>query len=199
MKDLQRIGILTSIDWNSKRWREYPEQADIDNSNYDYVKKNGITHTYLNFQYENLAPESNEYIYALLPQFWSRTPQSEYIEVIFIRSKNWQDGFTYIVGFYLFPQIKGKAPAAEFPPMEREVNIKALANETVLLDEYIKLTKKNMVGFLPPQTALGSQGFNYLTIDNVLKIFDIMTSSNPMDEKLKRLKYRFLKSNGLAK
>lgn len=199
MKDLQRIGILTSIEWNSKRWKEYPDPIDIEKANFDYVQEHGVTHTHLNFEYENLPPDSGGYIYALLPQLWNKVPQSDNVEAVIIRSKNWRDVTNYIVGFYLFPKFKGKVAIAEFPQaMEREVNIKSLAKDTVLLDNYIKLTNENLVGFLPAGTELGSRGFNYLSIDNVLKILDAMTDVNPENAKLKNLKYKFLRNNGKA-
>mgnify|MGYP003670851051 CR=1 FL=1 len=96
----------------------------------------------INFDYESISPDA--YLYALLPQFWSKIPQSDNIQVVIIRSKNWKDNNTYIVGLYLFPQFKGHSPVSEFPIQdERVVNLKTNSKNVVLLDNFIQLTSTN--------------------------------------------------------
>ena len=190
----KNFGILTSIDWNSNKWKALPTADDLQNSKFGYVEENNITHTYLNFGHTDFASDDDGYFYGLLPQFWSKTPQSKNIRVIFIKSHNWRDKKTYIVGLYLYPIFERKLLASEIPgATTREVNIKALAKDIHLLENFMEVTSINKIKILPKGKDLGIQGFNYLTYENVLKVFDEMTLSNPNDTKLNGIKFRFLK------
>lgn len=96
-----------------------------------------------------------------------------------------------MVGLYLYPIFERKLLAPEILGATiREVNIKALPKDIHLLEnfmEVISVNKKN----LPKGKDLGTQGFNYLTHEDVLKVFDEMTLSNPNDTKLNSIKFRF--------
>ncbi len=190
----QNFGILTSVDWNSNYWKGLPTEDDIQNSKFGYVEENNITHTYLNFGHIDFEPDSDGYFFGLLPQLWSKTPKSKNIRVIFVKSQNWQNQTTYIVGLYLFPILERKslAPQISGVPKNREVNIKALPKNIHLLENFMELNAINEQKFLPKGKALGKQGFNYLTKENVLRLFDEMTNSSPNDSKLKQIKRRLL-------
>jgi len=194
-------GILTSIDWNSYRWQAESSAADISHSNYGYVIENGITFTFLNFGHNVFPTDEHGYHRGLLPQLWSREPDREkvrYVEVVFMKSQNWNDKQNYIIGFYAFPvfgRCNMPSPLPSFP-REMELNVRAFPKDIHLLDNYINLTAHPEVQktILPKGKQLGHQGFNYLTKDNVLKILDLMTSLNPNDTKLHSIKGRLIQS-----
>lgn len=191
----KNLGILTSIDWNSNSWNALPSEDDIKNSKFSYVEENNLTHTYLNFGHTDFPSDNDGYFYGLLPQLWSKTPQSKDIQVIFIKSQNWHDKKMYIVGLYLFPLFERKVLAPEIPGMpSREINVKALAENIHLLESFVELKPDIGKRILPKGKALGKQGFNYLRKENVLKIFDEMTEHGPNDKRLKGIKFKFLKS-----
>ncbi|TSA32799.1 MAG: hypothetical protein D4R64_15270 [Porphyromonadaceae bacterium] len=197
----RNYGILTSIDWNSFQWQAESSPADISHSNYGYVIENGITFTFLNFGHEIYPTDEKGYYRGLVPQLWSREPDKDkvrYVEIVFMKSQNWQDKQNYIVGFYAFP-IFGKcnmpSPVPSFP-REFELNVKAFPNDIHLLENYINLTAHPELqsAILPKGKLLGKQGYNYLTKENVFKILDIMTTLNPTDVRLKGIKYRVIQS-----
>lgn len=193
--ETRNIGILTSVDWNSNGWKGSPTQEDISNSNFSYVSENDKTHTYLNFGYNDFPTDGNGYFYGLLPQLWSRTPQSKYLEVIFVKSQNWSDKKNYIIGLYFSPILERRILPSEISGMSpREVNIKAYPKDIHHLQNYIHITPQNESKFLPKGKELGKQGFNYLTKENVLKILDAMTELNPNDKKLSSIKFRLIQS-----
>lgn len=188
------FGILTSIDWNSNFWKALPTKDDLQNSKFGYVEENSVTHTYLNFGHNEFACDVDGYFFGLLPQLWSKTPQSKNIRVIFVKSQNWRDKKIYIVGLYLFPILERKLLPPEISGVTtREVNIKALVKDIHLVENFIELTSTNEKKFLPKGKELGKQGFNYLTRENVLNIFDEMTKLSPNDKKLSSIKFRLLK------
>lgn len=193
-----RIGIFTSVDWNSNHWKSEPDPEDIKNSKFEYVQDHGKTHTHLNFAYESSATDSQGHIYALLPQFWSKTPQSDNVQIVIVRSQDWKTGIGYIVGLYFLPVFKSKSPASEFPAqIDRVVNVKVLAKHVVLLDQFVAMNSANLKKFIPKDKELGKQGFNYLTVDNVLNILDTMTQANPENIRLSSVKHKFLQNNKL--
>ena len=189
----RNIGILTSVDWNSNGWNGLPTQEDISHSNYGYVIENKITHTYLNFGYNDFPTDEEGYFFGLLPQLWTKVPQSKYLEVIFVKTKNWKDKKNYIIGLYIGPILEKKELPSVFKEMPpREVNVKAFPKDIHHLENYVELTLINVSKFLPKDKKLGTQGFNYLTIENVLKIIDAMVELNPNDKKLSNIKFRLL-------
>jgi hypothetical protein len=196
------FGILASVDWNSNKWQEVSTEEDLDKSNFGHVVEHGITYTSLNFGHEKYPIDENGYYSGLLPQLWTKTPdgeKSKLVDVVFIKSKNWEDSQTYIVGFYAFPIFKkGKksSPIDSFTG-DFEVNIKSLPKNIHLLDDkgYINLnTHSALKKFLPEGKKLGKQGYNYLTKENVYKILDEMTKLNLNDQKLHGIKRWLLTS-----
>ncbi len=196
----KNFGILASVDWNSNQWKDLPTTMDLANSNFGYVVDNGITFTSFNFAQDTYPADEKGFYRGLLPQLWSRMPdkeKSQDIEVVFIKSQNWEDKQTYIVGFYAFPvfeRTRRPSPVDSFPS-DFESNIKAFPKDIHLLDTYINLTAHpDLKKFLPKGKELGKQGYNYLTRENVFKLLDAMTASNPSDRKLSGIKYRLLMS-----
>lgn len=196
----RNFGILASIDWNSNKWRDMPTPEDLSRSNFGYVIEHGLTFTSLNFGQEIYAADEKGYYYGLLPQLWSKMPdnvRSRYVEVVFIKSQNWNDKQNYIVGFYAFPIFQRRnipSPIKEFPN-DFDVNVKALPKDIHLLENYINLTSSpDLARFLPKGKELGKQGYNYLTKENVFNILDSMTKLNPNDRKLSSIKLRLITS-----
>lgn len=192
----RNIGLLTSIDWNSNRWRDVSTQEDIDKSNFGYVVENDKTHTYLNFGHNDFPPDEKGYYYGSFPQLWSKTPQSKYLEVIFVKSQNWNDKNNYIVGLYCFPIIERKSVPTNFPGKPtREVNVKAFPKDIHILENFVNLTTMpDLTKILPKGKELGKQGFNYLTEENVFKILDKIRDLNPTDNRFANIKLRLFQS-----
>jgi len=195
---VKNFGILTSIDWNSNEWKEQASEEDLNHSNLGNVIDNGFSHSSLNFAHEIYPANDKGYYFGLLPQMWAKMPDKEkvrYVEVVFIKAQDWSDEQNYIVGFYAFPVFeKGKRPSP-IPEitMDFEINIKALPKDIHLLDNPINLsTSPDLQKILPKGKGLGKQGYNFLTRENVFKILDKMTESNPTDKKLSGIKYRLI-------
>ena len=196
----KKFGILASVDWNSHKWQDASTSEDLNNSNFGFVAEFGITYTSLNFGHEKYPPDKDGFYQGLLPQLWSRMPDKEksrYVEIVFIKSQNWEDKQNYLVGFYAFPKFqKGKKPSPiESFPYDFEVNVKSLPKDIHLLENYINLTSHpNLKKFLPKDKELGKQGYNYLTKENLFSILDNMTTLNPDDKKLSGIKLRLITS-----
>jgi len=193
-------GILASVDWNSYKWKAPSSEEDLKHSNFGFVVEHGITYTSLNFGAENYPVDDKGYYHGLLPHLWSRMPdkeKSKYVEVVFIKSQNWENKQNYLIGFYAFPIFqKGKkaSPVSSFL-YDFEVNIKAYPKDIHLLENYINLTTHaDLKKFLPKDKGMGKQGYNYLTRENVFKILDAMSNLNPEDRKLSGIKYRLITS-----
>jgi hypothetical protein len=196
----RNYGILASIDWNSYKWQDLPTPEDLEESNYGYVIEKGLTNTSLNFGHKKYPQDKEGYYYGLLPQLWSKMPDKErsrYVEVVFMKSQNWKDKQNYIVGFYAFPifqKCEIPSPISSFKK-NFEVNVKALPENIHLLENYINLSSNpDLKKFLPIGKELGKQGYNYLTKANVFNILDAMTSLNPNDTKLRKIKFKLLTS-----
>lgn len=192
------FGILATIDWNSNRWQILPTIEDLESTKFGYVEENNKTYTAINFGHEMYPTDEKGYYAGLLPQLWTKTPdkeKSKTVSIVIIKSKNWKDGLTYIVGFYAFPIFeKGRkvSPIDSFKE-DFETNIKALPKDIYILENYISFTAEDDTRFLPKGKKTGKRGYNYLTKDNVCKFLDTMTSKNP-DPKLMGIKFRLIKS-----
>jgi hypothetical protein len=198
----RNYGILASIDWNSRNWQGMPTEDDLKTSSYGYVMEKHYTHTFLNFAHELYPPDKNGYHYGLLPQLWSKEPdrdKARYVEVVFMKSRNWRDTYNYMVGFYAFPVFGKTIKACPVPEFRHdlELNVKAFPKDIHLLKNYINLDlHPERQLFLPIGKQMGKQGYNYLTRENVFKILDVMTSHNLEDDKLKGIKYQIIKEIG---
>ena len=194
----KNIGILTSVDWNSNKWKAQSTNEDLDKSNFGYVIENDLTHTYLNFGHNDFPPDEKGYYYGSLPQLWSKTPQSKYLEVIFIKSQDWHDKNNYIIGLYAFPVIERKKIPANGNSI-RKVNVKAFPKDIHILENFVNLTTlPDITKILPKGKELGKQGFNYLTKENVFKILDTISDLNLKDNKFSNIKLRLIQSNRKA-
>ncbi|MEA5138349.1 hypothetical protein [Arcicella rigui] len=191
-------GILATIDWNSNKWQNVPTIEDLESTKFGYVEENNKTYTAINFGHEMYPSDEDEYYSGLLPQLWTKTPdkeKSKTVKIVILKSKNWKDGLTYIVGFYAFPIFeKGrkKSPIDTFKEYF-ETNIKSLPKDIYLLENYVLFNEDDEKQFLPKGKKVGKRGYNYLTKDNVCKFLDVMTNKNP-DSKLMGIKFRIIKS-----
>ena len=197
---VKNFGILTSIDWNSNDWKEQATEEDLNHSNLGAVIDNGFSHSSLNFAHEKYPANDKGYYFGQLPQMWAKMPDKEkarHVEVVFIKAQDWSDEQNYIVGFYAFPIFEKSKQPSPIPSIEMdfELNVKALPKDIHLLDNYINLSSsQDLQKFLPKGKGLGKQGYNYLSKENVFKILDKMTESNPEDKKLSGVKYHLITS-----
>lgn len=194
-------GILTSIDWNSRKWQDVPTDEDLTHADYDYVKEHGYTNTAINFGHELFTVDESGFYSGLLPQLWSKVPdptKGKFIQAVFIRSRSWRDHQHYIVGFYAFPVFHKCIIPSPLKLFNRdfEMNVKAYPKDIHLLETYIRIDTDSLIRFLPAGKRMGTQGFNYLTKKNVLNILDEMTKHNPADTRLSGIKLRLIKSIG---
>ena len=180
----KHFGILASIDWNSNNWKQYPTHEDLQNSNFGYVKEHNHTFSYLNFAHKDLPGLIDGEYEALIPHFWSDLPSPEncrYVKVVFIKSKNYHDGKTYIVGLYAFPKfIKRKKIVQLGDRVETiDVNLISKKEDILLLDTPLDITEEiTLKNILPKGKKAGKMNYNYLTSENVKKILDLIRDDN---------------------
>jgi 5-methylcytosine-specific restriction protein A len=198
----KNFGILASIDWNSNKWKKYPTPEDIENSKFGYVKKENHTYTYLNFAHKELPGLKEGEYEALIPHFWSELPSIEnrlFVNVVFIKSKNYIDGRTYIVGLYAFPRFENLMKNVNTLEKNEviEVNLISRKEDILLLDNPVDITESSVIEqILPKGKKAGKMNYNYLTSDNVKKILDLLRHANPEMIELKSIngiKARLLK------
>ena len=194
---VKNFGILTSIDWNSNDWKEQATKDDLNHSILGNDIDNDFSHSSLNFAHEIHPANEKGYYFGLLPQMWAKMPDKEkarFVHVVFIKAQDWSDEQNYIVGFYAFPVFEKSKQPSHIPEIttDFELNIKALPKDIHLLDKYVNLSSPDLQKVLPKGKGLGKQGYNFLTKENVFKILDKMTESNPTDKKLSGIKYRLI-------
>ncbi len=196
----KHFGVLTSLDWNSNKWQALPTDEDIKQASFENIHESGITFSSLNFAQDAYPVDEKGYYYGLIPHMWAKMPDKEkalHVEVIFIKSFNWNDNQSYLIGIYAFPVFRKFKKESPIPEITREfeVNIKALPKNIHLLDTPINLTLHTELSkLLPSGKTIGKLGYNYLTKPNVYKILDTMTHINPDDAKLSSIKYRLITS-----
>jgi len=193
------FGILTSIDWNSRNWHDVLTKEDLEHTTYGYVKKNGYSNTAINFGHELFPVDAKGYYHGLLPQLWSRMPDRKKVKsvvIVFMRSYNYRDSQQYIVGFYAYPKFQKSIIPSPLKSFTKnfEMNVKAYPKDILLLENFVRIDRENILAFLPDGKELGKQGFNYLTASNVYNILVEMTTLNPNDSRLSSLKFRLIKS-----
>lgn len=194
----RNLGILASMSWNSNQWAATATDEDIQNSNFDYVKENGWMHEDLNFAHQTLPCESNGRFIAYTPMFNTlpSTEERKYVEIVFFRSLNYHTKQNCIVGFYAFPKIETFERNAKHKIFEKYNwgNVASLPENILLFINPIEVSNEILLkeSYLPKGKKLGQQGFNYLKFENVMKILDKASMLNPVDKKLKNIKYKFL-------
>jgi len=199
----KNYGILASIDWNSNQWKDYPTKEDLSNSKFGFVEENKHTFTYLNFAHnERVGLKDGEYE-ALIPHFWSELPsaeKSEYVKVVFIKSKNYTLGNTYIVGLYAFPRFEKKNKYVKIQGREEKIDINLISKkeDILFLDNPVDISDESILkNILPSGKRAGKMSYNYLTSKNVKTILDLVRKENPDMMELKSIngiKSRLLKS-----
>lgn len=197
MKPEKNYGILTSVDWNSKKWQARSEE-DLPHVDYSFVKETGLTFTSLNFGQDLYPSDEKGYYSGLLPQLYTKTlnkANSKDLIVTFIKSKDWHNGNTYIVGLYAFPLFKKgkKSVIINGVTYSFDYNVMSLQKNIHQIDNYINLdTHPESKKFIPNDKEFGKQGFNYLTHFNVGKLLDAMEEHNSNDTKLRSIKGNLL-------
>ena len=195
-------GILAAVDWNSQGWQGPSTPEDLANANFNFVKEQDITFTSLNFGHLVFPGDEAGYYRGFLPHLFAKSPDAEksrHVAIIFIKSKDWHDGNTYLVGFYAFPIFKKEripSPIAEITH-DFETNIKALPKYIHVLPNRINLSDHaEATKFMPNDKKPGKMGYNYMNRINVEKLLDVMTAQNPDDKKLSSIKLHVLRALG---
>jgi hypothetical protein len=192
-------GILASMSWNSNKWAAPSTVTDLQNSNYGYVQQNEWMNEDINFGHQVYSLEEDEKYIAYTPMF-NRLPsleQSNEVEVVFFRSLNHQTRENFIVGLYAFPEIGHFDRSGEEDIYDNYNwgNVRSKASNIELFEMPLPVSNDlaRIKGYLPIGRKLGAQGFNYLQIEQCIKILDAVNRMNPGNTVAKRLKFHFLK------
>ena len=184
------FGILGSVDWNSNQWKGRPTDEDILKSGFAYTIETKVTYTFLNFDIDKY--EDSEMLHSgLVPHIHSRNPVPEKksaVKIVFIWSKSYHDKQTYIVGYYLFPEIKNHKTPSNFPQFcdFMEYCIKSKVKHINMFQNPVNINNDcNLNELLPKKRSLGKMGYNYLSLKNVEYLMKIAMDKNPHDQKLK--------------
>ena len=188
------FGILTSIDWNSNNWQDVPTEEDLLNSSFSFAIENEVTYTFMNFGFDNQLNGDNLHS-ALCPHIYSRLPDPEKrdsVKIVFMKSKNYHDNKTYLIGYYSFPKIhRHEKPSPNIEFCETlYVCLESKIKDIVFFDEFIDLEEFDQTRILPQSRQMGQMGFNYLTVNNSLEILDTIDRIRP-----NMLKHRMNKKN----
>ncbi|MBC8048234.1 MAG: hypothetical protein H7Y00_15650 [Fimbriimonadaceae bacterium] len=189
-------GILTKIDWNTNKWEDKPTEEDIKRS--EYIKENEPIYGSLNYAHDGNAEDREASYQGYLPQFAGVTHKPADIKdicVVFIQSKNPEDGKEYITGFYAFPQLSpGRriSPFSEYPYLN--TNIRAAIKNIHRVENYLDISLLTDGIHFPAKKLRGKLTYAYLTKTHVEKILDALTKENKEDKKLHALKFRILQS-----
>ena len=184
------FGILGSVDWNSNQWKGLPTDEDISNSNFGYTNDTQETYTFLNFDIDNYE-DPEELHSGLVPHIHSGNPVPEKksaVKIVFIKSTSYHDKQAYIVGYYLFPEIKNHKTPSDFPQFcdFMEYCMKSKVKHINMLENRINInTECDLTELLPHQRSMGRMGYNYMSLKNVKYLMKIAIVKNPHDQKLK--------------
>lgn len=190
------FGILTSIDWNSNNWQDVPTEEDLSNSSFGFAIQNDVTYTFMNFGFDTQSVGDNLHS-ALCPHIYSRLPdpkKRDSVKIVFMKSKNYHDNKTYLIGYYSFPKIhqhEKPSPNLEFCET-LNVCIESKIRDIVFFDEFIDLEEFNQSKILPLNKKMGQMGYNYLTVNNSLAILDSIDKLRPEISKHRSNKMRLL-------
>lgn len=186
---------MASITWNSNRWKGEPTEEDLASSKYDHVRDYAEAHESLNFAFDTLPTEKNDWFIGYSPILNRRLPKSEYnIQILFLISTDHQNGGTrYVVGVYGFPQFKfwfNRSPKLHpFYVKYDTGSFRSKVEDIVLFDNYLPINNLTVQheGYLPEGKQISQQGWNYLHSDNVENLLGYALSFNPENTALKRL------------
>ncbi|MCF8356274.1 MAG: hypothetical protein K9H48_17625 [Melioribacteraceae bacterium] len=186
-------GIITSISWHSGLWEGDPEDSDLDHSNYGNVQTYDLMMESLNFGQKKFPPNQDGYYVGHSSLLYGRINlhNSRNVKITFFKSRNYNNGLTYLVGCYCFPR---------FGIIERDVEhslyytyndgcICALPKHVIRFDNFLGInnelcSKKN---YLPKGKKLGQQGFNYINSRNVSNIIKDVKKVNKSQKGLSPL------------
>jgi hypothetical protein len=190
------FGILSSIDWNSNNWKDIPTDEDLLNSSFNYTIENEVTYTFMNFGFDSQSGGNNLHS-ALCPHIYSRLPDPEKrdsVKIVFMKSKNYHDNRTYLIGYYSFPKIyHHEKPSPNMKFCEKlYVCIESKIRDIVFFDEFIDLEEFNKNKILPQNRQMGLMGYNYLTVKNSLEILDSIDRLRPAISKHRSNKMKLL-------
>lgn len=194
--------MLAAIDWNSTAWQAPSTPDDLANAEFGFVAENQLAYTALTFGHTEFPADDKGWYASFLPQLYTKTINAETIaslKVVFIKSRNYHDGKTYIVGLYAFPVFQKSKKSSPIESITHiiETNVKALPKDIHLLTNPVSLDDQALLSsFLPKDKKIGKKTVNYLTKLNVEKILDAMTRLNPGDKQLSPIKMNLLRAIG---
>ncbi|RYZ55699.1 MAG: hypothetical protein EOP49_02265 [Sphingobacteriales bacterium] len=200
MSPEKNYGLLAAIDWNTNNWSGLSSPEDLEKSDFKAVEEGEIISSSLNFGHLQYASETDEYYYGLLPQLLTKTldrDKSLHLKIVFLKSKDFNTGKLYIVGFYSFPVfVRGKRPS---PLPDSDVdftyNIKAKPADIHLVENFVDISDAALQKkIIPGGKKIGPQAFNYLPKQQVFNVLDAMTKLNPDDKRLHAIKLRLLRA-----
>lgn len=179
---MKNYGILASLDWNSNQWQDAPTEADLENTPFEWVKKDQRSDTCLNFGHKLFPAEDENYYLGNVPHFGNSgvdPKNAAHINVVFFKSKNYQDGKTYIVGFYAFPQLirtRNRKGTHEMFAHSLEGNIRAKAEDIILLKNPVEVNENDT--FLPRNKVEEKTGYNFLKSKAVIDLLGKIKENN---------------------
>lgn len=202
MKKIEKkFGMIVALDWNSNNWKDVANTLDIKKASFDYVKETKFSFTCINFGHEVYKPSPSGMYRGLIPHLWDSMPnkdESKNVKIVFMKSRNYNDNKTYIVGFYAYPVFcltqQTPSPILNYTG-EFMYNLEAKPSDIHYLGIKINLTDdKEAKKYIPNNKDFGRRGYNYITKQNVEKLLDKITFLNPNDKIFSKIKLSLLKS-----
>ncbi|MFN0276580.1 MAG: hypothetical protein ACKVPJ_12590 [Chitinophagales bacterium] len=189
------IGLLTRTDWNSNKWQGMPSEADVSASEFAALQSPELSSL---LYAHSVQDEEKDTVYqGFLPQLNGALVNSKVntsIQIVFIVSKNPEDGESYITGFYAFPLF---AEGRRISPYNAEqllrTNIKTEMKNIHHLENYVDVKTVGGEAVFSKRIK-GKNGFVFLTKTETEKVFDAISRLNKDDKRLHAIKFRLLKS-----
>jgi len=197
---IKNFGLLMGVDWNSNKWADVSTEEDLKMSDFGFVQENALTYSCLNFGHLQYPADKDGYYGGLLPQLWTKTLDRDkalHVQVVFLKSKDYASGKTYIIGFYAYPMFQRgtrPSPIASFTS-DFIYNVKSKPEHIHLCENYLDITDPRVQRYILPRGKdLGTRGFNYLGKQEVLRIFDRLGEINKGDGKLNKIKLALIRT-----
>lgn len=199
MQTIPNFGILASVSWNSRHWKDYSTDEDVKNSMYKNPQESGHLTESLNFGQEIYPAEADGYYIGYIPKFDKahRSPSinvSKSVQIVFLRSKNYNGHVKYVIGFYGFPifgEVERYTREANHVKFKSQFynhgNIKSFVQDIVYFDNYLPITDESLqkLKILPEGKIISYRGFNYLDSNNAKNLLKKAIELNPENQKLK--------------
>ncbi len=151
------------------------------NSKYEFVIEHQRMHEDFNFGYEEYPSEKDGFYVGYTPKFDGHLPKSK-VKIVFFVSTNYsKQNKKFIVGFYGFPEMDAFFEKSLPNGVEKRYNwgnIRSKKEDIVYFNNPIEISDEVKKSLLPHGKELSSQGFNYLTYENVVYILEFAQKRN---------------------